>query len=153
MVDRSFILPKEDIMAKNSVEKIAENEAKETKVIKKDRVKSTDQLTIARMISDKYQLPLSEVQEIIETEQKITMEFIKRGYKVIKKNYLTLIPGHIKQRTVKSHLDGKEYIVEPRMTVRVRVGDGFKVFVGGKVAKMPPRLCRFVVNTNVAEAE
>ena len=71
--------------------------AKQAKPIKKRTIvsgvpkpRTIDQLSMARMIAQKYSINVSDVTTIIEAEQKLTMEYVKMGYKVIKKNYLTI---------------------------------------------------------------
>ena len=78
------------------VEKVQPKEKKETVKSKKEKIRTVDQMTIARLISNKTGLTITEIQEVIELEQKFTMDYIKRGRKVVKKNYLTLTPNIIK---------------------------------------------------------
>ena len=52
--------------------------------------KTIDQMSIARLIADKFGYKLYDIISVIEEEQKLTMEYAKMGYKVIKKNYLTI---------------------------------------------------------------
>lgn len=72
---------------------------------KSAKVKTVDQLTIAKMIADKTGLTITEITEIIELEQKLTMSFIKKGREVIKENYLTLTPCIVKSRSLKCPLN------------------------------------------------
>ena len=86
---------------------------------------------------------------IIEEEQKLTMQYVKMGYKVIKKNYLTIESKDVAAKKAwVSPLNGKTYDIEPTVRVLVRVGAGFKQYVADR--KMPDKLCRFV---NVEETE
>ena len=102
-----------------------------------------DQLSIARQIALKFNYKLAEVISIIEEEQKLTMEYAKMGYKVIKKNYLTIEGRLVKAKKAwKSPLDGKVYDIPARNRILVRVGDGFKNYMENK--KMPEKICRFV---------
>ena len=109
----------------------------------KTPVRTIDQLSIARLIAQKYDMKLSDVISIIEEEQKLTMEYARMGYKVIKKNYLTIESKRYegKENWV-SPLDGKKYNLEPKTRVLVRVGVGFKRYITDK--QMPDKLCRFV---------
>lgn len=111
---------------------------------KKKKSKSVDQATIARLVANNTGFTVSEVQEIIELEQKYTMDYIKRDYKVIKKNYLILTPKVIKGRTLKNPLDGKDYVLPSRKSVSVKLGNGFKAYVSDNAKKMPNKICRFV---------
>ena len=78
-----------------------------------------------------------------EEKKTLTMEYVKMGYKVIKKNYIT-IEGRKYGAKVgwKSPLDGKTYDLPAKTRILVRVGDGFKRYIENK--KMPEKLCRFV---------
>lgn len=117
---------------------------KNTKTMKTEKVLRTiDQLSIARSIAEKMGFKISDVLAVIEEEQKMTMEYVKMGYKVIKKNYIT-IEGRKYGAKVgwKSPLNGKTYDLPAKTRILVRVGDGFKRFIENK--KMPEKLCRFV---------
>ena len=107
-------------------------------------MKSIDQRSMAQMVSEKLGMPVGLVAEVIELEQKLTMVHIKKGYKVIKKNYLTLTPVPKDSFTMVSRLNGKTYTIPSRITVKLRLGQGFKTYVAGNGQKMPEKLCRFV---------
>ena len=64
------------------------------------------------MIADKTGLTITEVTEVIELEQKLTMNFVKRGKKVIKKNYLTLTPRIVKGKLLKYPINREVFDVE-----------------------------------------
>jgi phage-related protein len=115
------------------------------------RKRSIDQLTIAKIVATRMGMNLNQVSEIIETEQKTTMSYVKRGYRVVKKNYLTIFPTIQKAKALTSPLNNKSYLVPEKTSVRVRVGMGFKSYVSNKGAKMPNRLCRFVKDVKVNE--
>ena len=126
-------------MAKTTTKK-----KKATKTIKAT-VKTIDQLTFARIIAQKYELPINTVLNIILEEQKLTMKYVDDGYKVIKKNYLTMEPRSYESKTWVSPLDHKTYEMADRKRVIVRVGEGFKNYLNGK--KNPEdKLCRFVIS-------
>ena len=111
----------------------------------KPKARTIDQLSMARMIAQKYSINVSDVTTIIEAEQKLTMEYVKMGYKVIKKNYLTIESKKYEaKKNWRSPLDGKIYDIEPRTRVLVRVGEGFKQYTTDR--QMPDKLCRFVNN-------
>ena len=117
----------------------------QAKKIEEKMVRTIDQLSLGRMIAQKFGLKISDVMSVIEEEQKLTMEHVRMGYKVIKKNYLTIESKKFSgKKDWKCPLDGKTYSIEPKNRVLVRVGEGFKQFVGDK--KMPEKLCRFVNN-------
>ena len=61
------------------------------------KAKSVDQTTIARLIANKTGLSLTDVQEVIELEQKYTMDYIKRNCKVNKKELLNSNTGSSKR--------------------------------------------------------
>lgn len=129
---------------------MAKKKQEEVSSLKKKSIKTVDQMTIAKMIATSTGLTIAEVTEVIELEQKLTMNFIKRGRKVIKKNYLTLTPIVVKGRILKCPINGKEYELEPRKGVTVRVGRGFKSYISDN-KKMPDKLCRFVDNNEELE--
>ena len=111
-------------------------------------VKTIDQLTFARIIAQKHNMRMTDVVSIIEAEQKLTMEYVKMGYKVIKKNYIT-IEGRFYEgkKNWKSPLNGKTYSIPDKTRVLVRVGVGFKHFIENK--QMPEKLCRFVSRNDI----
>ena len=108
-----------------------------------ETVRTIDQMSTARQIAQKLGLRLTDVMSVIEEEQKMTMEYVKMGFKVVKKNYLTIEGKKVAgKKDWKSPLNGKVYTLEPSVRVVVRVGAGFKNFITDK--KMPEKLCRFV---------
>lgn len=126
---------------------------KTTKTTKPAERKSIDQMTIARTISQKLHVKISEVLAIIEEEQKLTMEAVRSGARVIKKNYLTIEGKKCEgKKNWKSPLDGKVYNLAPTTRVYVRIGDGFKRYIDGN-KKMPSKMCRFVSETDVPPAD
>ena len=109
----------------------------------KNLVRTIDQMSIARQISEKLGYKISDILAVVEEEQKLTMEYAKMGYKVIKKNYLTIEGRRFEaKKGWKSPLDGKTYDIPAKTRILVRVGDGFKRYIENK--KMPEKLCRFV---------
>ena len=109
----------------------------------KKTVRTIDQMSIARQISEKFGYKISDILTVVEEEQKLTMEYAKMGYKVIKKNYLTIEGRRFEAKKAwKSPLDGKTYDIPAKTRILVRVGDGFKRYIENK--KMPEKLCRFV---------
>lgn len=128
-------------MAKATTKKEGERTLRE-----KNHRKTIDQLTIARQIADKFGFKLSDVMAVIEEEQKVTMEYVKGGYKVIKKNYLTIEGRRMEGKAAwKSPLTGKTYDIPAKVRILVRVGDGFRKYIENR--KMPEKLCRFVSGT------
>jgi len=109
-----------------------------------ENIKSIDQLSMAKLVAAKLGLSLSTVIEVVELEQKLTMQHVKEGYKVTKKNYITFTPIKKPAYLMKSKLDGNEYQVPERMTIRAKLGLGFKAFVADGNGKMPDKICRFV---------
>ena len=49
----------------------------------KNLVRTIDQMSIARQISEKLGYKISDILAVVEEEQKLTMEYVKMGYKVI----------------------------------------------------------------------
>jgi hypothetical protein len=115
------------------------------------RIKSVDQLTIAKVVATRMGMAPNQVIEVIETEQKTTMSYVKRGYRVVKKNYLTITPKVKKSYSLTSPLNQQAYLVPEKVSVRVKVGMGFKNYVSNKGAKMPNRMCRFVKDVKIKE--
>jgi hypothetical protein len=115
------------------------------------RIKSVDQLTIAKVVATRMGMAPSQIIEVIEMEQKTTMNYVKRGYRVVKKNYLTITPKAKKSFMISSPLTNQTYMLPEKVSVRVKVGMGFKNYVSNKGAKMPNRLCRFVKDVKINE--
>lgn len=120
------------------------NKKTTTKKANSPAVRSIDQMSFARMIAQKFGLKISEVIAVVEEEQKLTMEYVRMGYRVVKKNYLTLEskPFAGKKDWV-CPLNGKKYDLNASARVYVRVGIGFKRYLS-KDKVMPDKLCRFV---------
>ena len=115
----------------------------------KPKIRSIDQKSIAQIVASRLGMTLSSVMEVIELEQKITMQQVRNGFKVVKKNYVTFTPIEKPEYNFDSKLDGKVYKVPARTLVRTRIGQGFKVFVANNGTKMPENICRFVdINKN-----
>ena len=85
-------------------------------------------------------------------EQKLTMQFVNEGYKVIKKNYLTLEKRSYAGKQWVSPLDHKTYDMGDRKRVIVRVGDGFKNYINDE-HKDGDRLCRFMAGSKAIPSE
>ena len=115
-------------------------------------VKTIDQMTFARLIAQKLDIKLTDVINVIEEEQKLTMEYVKMGYKVIKKNYITIEGRYYDgKKNWVSPLNGKTYTLPAKTRILVRVGVGFKHFIENR--KMPDKLCRFVASDSAPQAE
>lgn len=108
-----------------------------------EEMETIDQLTIAKKIAlEMPELNLVDIQKIIQREQELTIIAITKGYKVVKKNYLTLYPINVKERKMKSPLTGKDYCLPGHKAVGVKVGEGFKAMVSNRA--MPTKMCRSV---------
>ena len=104
---------------------------------------TVDQLTIAkRIVEEMPEFSLTDVQKIIQREQELTMIAVKKGVKVVKKNYLTIYTNDTKERKIKSPLNGETYTIPAHRAVYVKVGDGFKSMVANK--EMPSKICRSI---------
>ena len=118
---------------------------KTSKTASSKKVKTIDQLSFARIIAQRLDMKISDVISVVEAEQKLTMEYVKMGYKVIKKNYLTIESRkYVAKKNWVSPLDGKTYSLPAQVRILVRVGEGFKTFITDR--KMPEKLCRFVTS-------
>lgn len=104
---------------------------------------SVDQKTVAKVVASRLGINVRTVESVVDMEQKTTMNFIKRGFKVTKKNYLVIEPKLKKGYSFKSHINGEEYEVPNRVRVAVRIGEGFKNYINDE-SRMANRLCRFV---------
>ena len=111
--------------------------------VKSNKKQSISQIEIAKLIAEQEALPLEVITRIIETEQKLTMTKVKEGFRVVKKNYLTLTPVKTKERKFHSKITNKDYNIAAGISVRVAVGNGFKAFVNPN-KRMKEKLCRFV---------
>lgn len=133
-------------MAKTNSTAKTKNKAEAKPTRTPNSIRTIDQMSFARQIAQKYGFKISDVLTIIEAEQKLTMEYVKMGYKVIKKNYITLESRKVNgKKNWISPLNGKTYDIAPTTRILVRIGDGFKKFIDNK--KMPEKLCRFVEST------
>ncbi len=112
-------------------------------LIKTESKQSVDQMTVAKIVASRLGLDVSTVMEVVETEQKTTMGYIKRGFKVTKKNYITLEPKMKKGYSFKSGIDGKIHEIPDRVKISIRIGEGFKNYVN-EDTRMKDLLCRFV---------
>ena len=115
------------------------------------KIKSVEQLAVAKIVATKLGITIGQVTDVIETEQQVTMAHVKRGFRVVKKNYLTIIPTTQPAYTMVSKLDKKEYVIEKRTRIKVKIGQGFKSYVADKGKSMPNRICRFVKDSKSAK--
>ena len=115
----------------------------ETKKKKHKKSKSISQLEMAKEIAESTGLSLEVITHVIEEEQKLTMLKIKKGYKVCKKNYITLTPVSTKERKIYSPLTQQVYEVPAKNSVRITLGEGF-LSVLNKQKPMKDLMCRFV---------
>lgn len=111
--------------------------------IENNKELSVDQKTVARVVASRLGLDVKTVEQVVEMEQKTTMNFVKRGFKVTKKNYLVIEPRLKKGYSFTSHINGEEYQIPNKVRLSIRVGEGFKNYINDE-SKMANRLCRFV---------
>ena len=116
-------------------------------------MKYIDQTEMAKLIATQLSMPLSIVMAVIELEQKMTMLHVRDGYKVTKKNYIIFTPIRKPGYTMRSKITGKAYAIPERLTIRTRLGQGFKSIVSDGSHKMPNKICRFVDQTKKASDE
>jgi nucleoid DNA-binding protein len=119
-----------------------------SKKTKEDTFKTVSQDEIAREISAKFGVTLELVSDIITEEQKATMRYVANGYRVVKKNFLTLSLRTLPERTFTSPLDKKVYLVSEKKLVRVRVGEGFTDFCNSNIKAKKEPMCKFVKRTD-----
>lgn len=109
----------------------------------KTNSKCINQRDIARELSMRFGLSLAEVESFLDEEARIVMTYVAKGYKITRKNYLTIKPVQMKARKFVSPITKKEYDLEKSFRIIITPGLGFKTLVNsGK--KMPKKLCRFV---------
>ena len=137
------LLPTQRYIIKLSKLTVPTYSKKRSKEMKETNKNSISQLEIAKVIAEKTQQTIELITQIIELEQKLTMESVKKGLKVIKKNYLTLSPTKLKERTIHSKLTNLTYDLPQRQSVKVTVGEGFKSFINQN-KPMKEKICRFV---------
>jgi|SRR5690554_3803231 len=90
-------------------------------------VPTVTQLDVAREIAKKVRgFTLEDIQRIINAEQEVTLKYLKRGKKVVKKNYLILTPIDVAPREWTSPLNGKQYSLPARKSVSVKLGKKLK---------------------------
>lgn len=111
-------------------------------------IKTIDQLSVAKLVATRLGMSLPSVLEVIELEQKLTMQHVRNGFRVIKKNYVTFTPIKKPSYVMKSKLDGQHYEVPDRVTIKASLGQGFKAYVANQEGKMPEKICRFVDKKN-----
>ena len=105
--------------------------------------KTINQLTIARRIASEMSgITLSDIQHIIQREQELTIDAVRNGFKVVKKNYLTIYPVEVRQRMVYSPLTGEQYDIPKHNSVAIRVGESFKATIASK--QIPTKTCHIL---------
>ena len=122
-----------------------------TKAPKRVPVKTIDQLTLNRLIAQKFEMTISSVSDIILEWQKLIMAMVKNNTKIILKNFVTFEAREYKGKEWKSPLDNKVYNMGDRKRVLVRIGEGFKHYLNDD-QKTDDRLCRFIAENAVAKA-
>ena len=116
---------------------------KKRKNKKQDTKKTVSQREIAKEIAQELNTTIDLVEKIIDLEQRKTMDRVKKGCTVVKKNYLTIKPYQTKEKLFHSALTGKDYIIEAKSSIRVTVGAGFLSYISEN-RPMKDKLCRFV---------
>ena len=94
--------------------------------IKEMKMEIVDKLTLSKSIGRRLGLTISDVMKIIDIFEDEIIEAIKNNKKVQLNGFLIFTPKDIEGRTITSPLDNKEYVVDPKRTVDVRVGKYFK---------------------------
>ena len=112
-------------------------------VVERKKDLTVDQKTVAKIVASRLGLDVKTVENVVEMEQKTTMSYVKRGFKVTKKNYLVMEPKMRQGYKFTSPINGEEYNVPNKVSISVRLGEGFKSYINDN-SKMSNRLCRFV---------
>lgn len=116
-----------------------EKEKKSTK----SRKMSINQKDIAKELAMKFGMNLSEIESILEEEAKIVMLYASKGYRIVRKNYMTIKPTQMPARKFVSPITKKEYDLPQSYRIIIIAGLGFKTLLN-KNKKMPNKMCRFV---------
>ena len=90
------------------------------------KMEIVDKLTLSKSIGRRIGLTISDVMKIIDIFEDEIIDAIKNNKKVQLNGFLIFTPKDIEGRTITSPLDNKEYVVDPKRTVDVRVGKYFK---------------------------
>lgn len=122
-----------------------------TKAPIRQPVRTIDQLTLNRLIAQKFEMTIASVSDIILEWQKLIMTMVKNNTKIILKNFITLEAREYKGKEWKSPLDNKVYNMDDRKRVLVRIGEGFKHYLNDD-QKTDDRLCRFIAENAAAKA-
>ena len=112
-------------------------------VVERKKDLTVDQKTVAKIVASRLGLDVKTVESVVDLEQKTTMSYVKRGFKVTKKNYLVMEPKLMKGYNFTSAINGEDYEIPNRVKIAIRIGEGFKSYVNDN-SKMANRLCRFV---------
>lgn len=94
--------------------------------VREMRIETIDKLTLSKSIGRRVGMTIVDIMKIIDIFQNEIIESIKKNKKVQLNGFLIFTPKDIEGRTIVSPLDGKEYIVDPKRIVDVRVGKYFK---------------------------
>lgn len=96
---------------------------------KNEETRTIDQKSLAKVVAARMGREPEEILAIIEEEQRMTMSYVRRGYRVEKRGYLTLEPKIFPAYTFISGLDGKPRHVETRKRLSIRLGQHFKDYL------------------------
>lgn len=94
--------------------------------MKELKLEVVEKTTLAKAIARKMCLTILDAMKIIDTFEEEIIESIKNNKKVQLNGFLIFTPKNVEGKTIISPLDHKEYKIEPKRTVEVRVGKYFK---------------------------
>ncbi|GEM_PF-3339335 len=95
-----------------------------------------DQLSIAKQIAKRLGISLTTVIGVIEMDQRMTIGYCKRGYRVHKNNFASFIPSKVQARQFKSPLFNETYEVPEKISVSVRLSKKFRDYVSSPNAPL-----------------
>ena len=93
---------------------------------KQTKIEVVDKLTLAKMISNREGIIISEALSLIDTFEESIISSLQEGKKVQLNDFLSFTPTVLESKKMISPLDKKEYIVPKRKVVSISVGKGFK---------------------------
>lgn len=106
------------------------------KTVQETGTQTIDQMTIIKQIAKRLGIALTTVIAVIELDQRMTMGYCKRGFKVSKNNFVSFVPKKAEAHMFNSPLFKEAYEVPARMSVSVRVSKKFKDYVSNPKAPL-----------------
>lgn len=93
---------------------------------KQIRIEVVDKLALAKMISNKEGIIISEAMSLIDTFEESIISSLQEDKKVQLNDFLSFKPKILEAKKIVSPLDKKEYDIPKKRTVVITIGKGFK---------------------------